>query len=35
MILFTIEMALLATALLLAPGTLIAWMLARQEKNLL
>ena len=30
MILFTIEMALLATALLLVPGTLIAWLLARR-----
>jgi len=29
-ILFTIEMALLATALLLVPGTLIAWLLARR-----
>lgn len=30
MIAFTIEMALLATALLLVPGTLIAWLLARR-----
>jgi molybdate transport system permease protein len=30
-ILFTIEMALLATALLLVPGTLIAWLLARRS----
>ena len=30
MIVFTIEMALVATALLLAPGTLIAWLLARR-----
>jgi len=29
-IVFTIEMALVATALLLAPGTLIAWLLARR-----
>ncbi len=29
MIAFTIEMALVATALLLVPGTLIAWLLAR------
>ena len=31
MIAFTISMALLATALLLVPGTLIAWLLARRE----
>ena len=30
MIAFTIEMALVATALLLIPGTLIAWLLARR-----
>ena len=30
MIAFTIEMALVATALLLVPGTLIAWLLARR-----
>jgi len=28
---FTIEMALVATALLLVPGTLVAWLLARRE----
>ena len=31
MIAFTIEMALAATLLLLAPGTLIAWLLARRS----
>jgi molybdate transport system permease protein len=30
-VLFTIECALLATALLLAPGTLVAWLLARRS----